>query len=271
MAGHEQSARLRAKRKRDEDMWMDQVLPTQLIGDLVGVLKSQSPRTGDYFVECEKVHRAFGCDAKVRLHEMPRGFTVGSRIMFELVPPANENSAPLAKNVRHADVANDAGADSTERRRRRSGGAERFESSVRMVGIVKRSSAIGGRRLVFCPDISDVYGQDAQVPAEEMPPQGLKVGDRVSFDVEEPLEGLRGVPLARKVALEGAKASVGAVMCGGEEEEEVVVQDIGDGEDDFGGDVPLEEVYDDEEAEVGVDCKGDPAGEEDGGVGTGGA
>merc|ERR1740121_2285724 len=87
--------------------------------------------------------------------------------------------------------------------------------TMRMIGIVKKK-ATSGRHFILCQDISDVYGKDAQIPVEEIP-DGLKIGDRISFDVDEPPVGHRGTPLARNVrrlaaGLPGAAKKTAAVL-----------------------------------------------------------
>ena len=52
-------------------------------------------------------------------------------------------------------------------------------------------------------------------------PEGLKIGDRISFDVDEPPEGHQGIPLARKVKRLAASTLKAA-------------EDVGDGEEDEG-------------------------------------
>jgi len=59
------------------------------------------------------------------------------------------------------------------------------KAPLRMLGLVQRQNKKTGRYQVICQDISDVYGQDAEIAAEEVP-DDLKPGDRVSFTVEEP-------------------------------------------------------------------------------------
>jgi len=61
---------------------------------------------------------------------------------------------------------------------------------------------LSGRHFVLCQDISDVYGKDCQIPEDEIP-EGveLKCGDRISFEADEPDEGIERCPLARNIKL----------------------------------------------------------------------
>lgn len=243
-----QEARLKKSFRQDPDVQCQDdytVLPTSLTGDLVGVVRNQSPRTGDYFIECHKIFKHYEKDAKIRMHEMPREITIGCAIVFQLDPPVNENNAPRATNIRRADDTVDA-QDILQQARMRKGGKglgkapQRFGGIMRMVGLVKRPSPRTGRHFIFCQDISDVYGQDAQIPVDEIPADGLKVGDRISFDVEEPPEGHTGIPFARNVVIVGATGKAKPVI------KQDPDDDLGDGEDDCDEDMQLEEMNDDE-------------------------
>merc|ERR1712039_639928 len=93
-----------------------------------------------------------------------------------------------------------------------------------------------GAHWILCQDISDVYGVDAQIPVEEIP-DGLKIGDRISFDVDEPPVGHRGTPLARNVrrlaaGLPGAAKKTAAVFGDGEDEDGEGLEEMDEGEPD---------------------------------------
>jgi len=116
---------------------------------------------------------------------------------------------------------------------------------MRMVGVVKKKGH-NGQHMVLCQDISDVYGKDAQVAAEEEPEGGLSIGDRIAFDVDEPGEGFVGTPLARNVRIVESAGGAGtkrrsAEAAGDGEEDEEVLLDDGDGEDEGAVEDPPEE------------------------------
>mmetsp|Transcript_144494 Transcript_144494/g.402561 ORF Transcript_144494/g.402561 Transcript_144494/m.402561 type:complete len:465 (-) Transcript_144494:85-1479(-) len=174
-------------------------LPASLVGQLTGIVRNQSQKSGDYFIECKKVFGVYQRDAKIRQTEMPERISIGDAIHFELEPPAGENAAPVAKAVRRArsEAAQEAVAQGMRSRGGKGGKVDRSRvgkgvlrrtgaAVMRMVGIVKRPSPHTGRYFIFCQDISDVYGKDCQIPLEEVPSGGLNVGDRIEFDIDEP-------------------------------------------------------------------------------------
>jgi len=118
---------------------------------------------------------------------------------------------------------------------------------MRMVGMVKNKSTATGRHFVLCQDISDVYGRDAQIPMEEEPEGGLRVGDRIAFDVEDPYEGYRGCPLAKNVRIvKTAAVKQKSAAVGDDGEDEAAALDELD-EDDLEGAGVEEPLLDDGE------------------------
>jgi len=189
---------------------------------------------------------------------MPTGVGCGDSITFRLTHPLSEQAYPIA-----GDIQRKAGREAEEIYAKTYQGTARFkggkgkngkgmwkgasgakyapprgssdwrpEAVMRMVGTVKHKSTATGRHFVLCQDISDVYGRDAQIPVEEEPEGGLRVGDRIAFDVSEPREGHLGLPLARHVQVVGAAGSKRqareAPRAAGDGEEEL--EDPGDGE-----------------------------------------
>jgi len=199
----------------------------------------------------------------IRSFEMPEELGIGDVISFLVVPPGNDYNAPLASKVKRASKEDAEVAISRGIRRRGAGGCvlegrvpvpkrrHKVASDVptmRMVGIVKRQSANSGRHFILCQDISDVYGKDAQIAPEQVPAGGLKVGDKISFDVDEPSSTATSVqtPMARNVKVVGPS---------GGKKKAVVQDDAGDGEDiaeaadaeDMGADAGADaEAWDDE-------------------------
>lgn len=77
-------------------------------------------------------------------------------------------------------------------------GKGRQSGLMRMLGVVQKLNPKTGRLSVFCQDISDVYGRDAQLPASV---EGLRPGDRVQFDVEEKPKSYTGTIFALNVSM----------------------------------------------------------------------
>mmetsp|Transcript_25551 Transcript_25551/g.56329 ORF Transcript_25551/g.56329 Transcript_25551/m.56329 type:complete len:506 (-) Transcript_25551:141-1658(-) len=240
-------------------------LPEALQGKLIGVVRHQSNVSGHYFIECPEVVAEYKRDATIKLHDMPRGIGIGDAITFEISAPRGEDAAPISRNIRKAtgEKAEAAIARGFARDRAFKGG-KGFKGggkysraplpTVRMKGIVKKKSNNTGRHFVFCQDIFDVCGQDAQIPVEEIPTTcELKVGDHISFDVEEfAAEGKGGsIPMARNVEVIGRPGRKTLLAAA----------DMGDGEDELDGeDLVLEEAEDEEEPvqeEVPVDDEGE--------------
>jgi len=249
-------------------------VPQSLSENLTGMVRHQSPKSGDYFITCPSVFQHYGMDPKILLDDMPAGVGVGDAIVFTIEAPLHEMTGPTAKNVTRATgAAAEAIMASTAKGKGGKGGKggakggkggkggggksqskaprRRTEATMRMVGIVKKKSPSSGRHFVLCQDISDVYGRDAQVPVEEEPEGCLCIGDRIAFDVEEPGEGYQGIPFAlhvRVVNRVGAGNKRKAAELGGDGEDEEDVQlDDGDGEEDGAGEEILEEPALDEE------------------------
>lgn len=251
-------------------------LPKNLRSDLIGVVRNQSFKSGNWFVECEEVYEEFQLDVMVYQYEMPRGAGIGDAIVFKIKPPRPEAKhvdvipgirkatgeiaeAVLARGFRdglrcfncgglhHARNCPEKSAKGKGKGKRK-GNAVNKPPVMRMLGIVKKKAATG-RHFILCQDISDVYGMDAQIPVEEIP-EGLKIGDRISFDVDEPPEGHQGIPLARKVKRLAASTLKAA-------------EDVGDGEEDEGEEIEetleddiLEEPALEAEAEDNADVDG---------------
>jgi len=266
------------KRKRQEALGDVEPsrAPSSVQGALIGVVRNQSGKTGDYFIDCEKVNTTYGRDAKIRRDNMPEDIGIGDAIVFEVDPPPNDTAAPIAVNVKRAVKA---AAQAALARFRENGGARpggkgggggygggygggksaprrhgRSGTTMRMVGIVKRVSPHTGRRFVFCQDISDVYGKDAQIPPEEVPPGGLNIGDRISFDIEEPPDGvMRCTPLARNVKKLGgvgkSTLTSQAAEGDGEDEAEPEAEEEQEPEDDVEEKPGVEEQEETEAAE----------------------
>jgi len=233
------------KRRRRE------ALPEALAGELLAVIRNQSASSGNYWLESEEVFAEYQRDACVLFHTMPRGIGVGDAIYFEVSAPQNDYASPLAENIRKAtgDAAEalmlkfkrkgkgkGKGKGKAERQWKSQSKALK-SSTMRMLGVVKKKSTNTGRHFVLCQDISDVYGVDAQIPVEEMP-EGVEVGDRISFDADEPPEGVQGIPLARNVrkvsARAGQKRPVKEDDDYEDEDEDAGDEEYADGEDDFG-------------------------------------
>lgn len=236
-------------------------LPDKLRGELTGIVRNQSSSSGHYFVENGDIYEAYERDATIKLYDMPRDVGIGDAVTFKLVAPNHVLSAPKATNVRKASP-NEA-KQAFARGFRKGGGHKGGEKgkgkgkpkgepafrsgwggrgpSMRMLGIVKQTSMHTGRHFILCQDISDVYKKDAQIPPEEVP-DGMKVGDRIAFDVDEPPDGSNAVPLARNVKILG-KAGRG-------KNKPVVEDGLGDGEDGAEGEEAAVEEDDDEEWEA---------------------
>lgn len=236
-------------------------------GDLVGIVRNQSFTSGNFFVECEEVYDEFQCDVMVRLHDMPRGAGLGDAIVFQIKPPIGDaftcvhvipgvrkatgelSEAVLARGFRDGRRCFNCGGlhlirDCPERKGGKGGkkgtskGHGYKPETMRMIGIVKKRGQTG-RHFILCQDISDVYGKDAQIPVDEIP-DGLKIGDRISFDVDEPPEGHHAPPLARNVKVLSDTPGSARKTC----------EPQGDGEDDEGGGV---EELDDGDGEPEAD------------------
>lgn len=252
-------------------------LPKAVQGELVGVIGRQNARTGHFYIECREVYKVFQRDATIKVHDLPRGLGIGDPITFEIDPPRSEESSAIARNMQKATGPRaeavlaipfrerDKPAGFVEREMRegdwrctrcrdvnwarnlcckRCGAPKKMTSGegagvagpMRMLGIVKKKSMKTERHFVFCQDISDVYKMDAQIPLDEVPP-GLKVGDRIAFDVQEPAgEGRLGCPLCRNVSITGGAA-----------DRLKRAADAGEGEDDDDDDEIVQEEKEDEE------------------------
>lgn len=252
-------------------------LPESLRGSVPGVIRNQSMTTGDYFIACPAVNTAYMKDPKIPVQDMPTGVGLGDCITFSLEHPEHDRASPIASNVQRkaGPEAEDIYVKTYPWKGRkgkgkggkgsRSGkggqfapvpGSWRPEAVMRMVGIVKHKSPVTGCHFILCQDLSDVYGKDAQLPQEEIPEGGVKVGDRIAFDADEPRNGQQGVPLVRNVRVvdsAGAKRKVAAAGGDGEDE--------GDGEPEEDLQVE-EEVEAEEEPEKHEDEEGDLDGED---------
>jgi len=250
-------------------------LPDSLSGDLTGIVRYQSP-WGHYFVNCPEVWQVYQKDPKITVEEMPVGVGIGDAIVFSLDAPPQAGGNPLAKTVARATgaaseaiVAKLSGRGAKGKGHKgkgkgkggEGGGGKGFggkshgggtrrpsgEAVMRMVGMVKNRSPATGRHFVLCQDISDVYGRDAQIPVEEEPEGGLRVGDRIAFDVEDPYEGYRGCPLARHVRIvKTAAVKQKSAAVGDDGEDETAAPDE-DEEDDLEGAGVEEPLLDDGE------------------------
>lgn len=65
-------------------------LSKSLRGDLVGIVRNQSFKTGNFFLECEEVYDEFQVDVMVPLHDMPRGAGIGDALVFRIKPPRGD-------------------------------------------------------------------------------------------------------------------------------------------------------------------------------------
>jgi len=79
-------------------------LSKSMRGDLVGIVRNQSFKSGNFFIECEEVYDEFQVDVMVPLHEMPRGAGIGDAIVFQIKPPRGDtfNSVNVIPGVRKA-------------------------------------------------------------------------------------------------------------------------------------------------------------------------
>lgn len=204
-------------------------LPLALRGMLTGVVRSKSQETGNYFINCTAVYKVFQKDAVIRWRDIPEGLKVGDDIVFEVSAPFTEGGTPFAKDVRRA--APGVG------QRGFMGRHKRGVTMLRMLGSVQAFSMKTGRHRIFCQDISDVYGRDAEIPQEEAEKGNFRPGDRISFEIEEPGEFSRAPILAWNVQVVAARG----------EKRRRAVRD-GDGEDVDGlENVQLEdEVWEDD-------------------------
>lgn len=223
-------------------------LPESLAGDLCGVIRNQSIATGDFYIACPEVYDLYKKDPKIPVQDMPSGVAIGDPISFCLQHPENERAYPIAIAVqRKAGTEADTiyaktypwkggkgkGGKGKAKGAKFAPGGPRSDQVMRMVGIVKHKNPITGRHFVLCQDLSDVYGKDPQIPEEELPEGGVRVGDRIVFDADEPKAGQRGfAPLVRNVRVvnsAGAKKQVaegdGVDEGDGEPEEEVEVEE----------------------------------------------
>jgi len=263
---------------------------------LQGVVQSQSANTGHFFLQCAATFAKFNSNVIVYYDTMPEGIEVGDAVIFRASAPSRIDGPPSAWKVKKAsgEVADSIKERCREERKAqkgkgkgkdgkgegKSGGYKGKRPVISMTGIVKKTSAITGRHFIFCQDISDVCGQDAQIPPDAMPEDvELKCGDRIAFDVEEPDETRLACPLAFNVRLLSGKAAAKRkhVSSGGdgEEEEEVELEEddgvaedpdveadeMADAEMDAGrlkADVPEEEEEDDGDGEEEGATDGDP-------------
>lgn len=210
---------------------LDDPLPPSCRGDLVGLVRHQSERTGHYWIECQPVYEAFGRDASIRCFDMPPNLRVGDPIVFRVVRPRFETQPPQCINVRKAigSKAEEAFAmgyrgqqwDQNKGKgkgKNRSAGAT---AAMRMIGVVKKKSLNTDRRFVFCQDISDVYGVDAQIPVEELPAEDMPVGTRIAFDLDEPPDSkATAIPFCRNVTIIGKRGTRGTAAADEEEGED---------------------------------------------------
>eukprot|EP00929_Paragymnodinium_shiwhaense_P100749 TRINITY_DN632_c4_g1_i1.p1 TRINITY_DN632_c4_g1~~TRINITY_DN632_c4_g1_i1.p1 ORF type:complete len:585 (+),score=144.82 TRINITY_DN632_c4_g1_i1:135-1889(+) len=248
--------------------------PTQ--SEQSGVVKSQSNNSGNYFVQCAASEARWGRDVTIRYYDMPPGVGVGDAVRFWLQAPTHVDYAPTAYDV-HMIQGEEAEAikqQAMEERRaakgkgKGKGGSKGYTPSfglasrgpsVAMTGIVKKKSANTGRHFIFCQDISDVYGADAQIPNEELEllDAELKCGDRISFEIDEIEPGSKPYPLARNIKVLGRGGSASA---GGSRAKiasasgfGLSAASLGDGEDADGEIDDLEDIpepEDEEPAEV---------------------
>lgn len=206
-------------------------LPAALRGTLSGVIGNRSV-TGDFFVRCPEVFEVFNSDTKIWRGDMPEGLGVGDSISFEVLPPRESTDSskttpmpPIAVQVRWTP--RKAGGKGGKK----GGKAGPAGPTMRMLGIVEKPSRKTGRHHVFCQDISDAYGRDAQIPDEEFEAvEGLKPGDRISFDAQEPREFSRAPIFARNIVIVSKRG----------EKRRRNVRD-GDGEEEADEDLQLEE------------------------------
>lgn len=176
--------------------------------------------------------RVYRRAAKAALRDTPSGIGVGDAISFRINAPITDFAAPVAHSIRKSDNAlamallaqsgglKDKQGGSCKGKGRASRPSP--EASLRMVGVVKEKSASTGRHMLFCQDISDVCGKDAQIPMEEVPTGGLRVGDRVTFDTEEPGEG---TPLAFNVRVVAHAGGLNGHEHKAETQEEQIYED----------------------------------------------
>lgn len=239
-------------------------LPEELQGDLMGVVRSQSAGSGNYWLDCEEVFAVYERDVCIVSHQMPRGIGVGDCIKFKITAPRNDNASPLAESIKkaHGDKAEGLllkfkrmkgkGKGKGKDKGKGKGMRQAWnKETMRMLGIVKKKSVATGRHYVLCQDISDVYGVEAQIPEHELP-DDVKVGDRISFDALEPEEGIKGTPLAcniRKVGTAGGKKRMPVV----DDDDDGEEGEYADGEEAEIGDEVAEDEDDGEEVTVGKD------------------
>lgn len=206
-------------------------LPAALRGTLTGVIGNQSVN-GDLFVRCREVFEVFNSDTKIRKKDVPEGLSVGDSVSFEVLPPrqsaGNGNATPAPPiAVQVFKVFN----SDTKKASKGGGKVGQAGRAMRMLGIVEKPSKKTGRHHVFCQDISDAYGRDAQIPDEEFQAvEALSPGDRISFDVQEPKEFSRAPIFARNIVIVSKRG----------EKRRRNVRD-GDGEEDADEDLQLEE------------------------------
>jgi len=256
----EAQEKLKAKNKEPE-------VPDTLQGELTGVVKHQSERSGNLFIECKKAYETYQRDVKIFYDSIPDGITVGVPILFELIPPRDEWDQPVAKNISKAEgaVADAIRSSSFFLRRSRKGkgkGVEITKALMRMVGVVKKKSMNTRRHFVSCADISEVYGRDAQIPPSEMI-EDLAPGDHIEFDVEEPGEGSSACPLARNIK-KITKPTKQLAAGDGEEEADDAVEPIEEDDGEVEEDQQKREVEQLINADEGYDqAEGDLADEFD--------
>ncbi|CAE7663661.1 HET-E1 [Symbiodinium necroappetens] len=179
------------------------------------VIRRDINRVEHLAVLCEAVTARYGQEAEILDDGRTIFVSLDDEIAFGVVP--RPNMAPLAVNVwrlaskrkaasqslrkpketkakatekpsKQREVAPQKGAKWQAKNKAEAPApapASNGKAPLRMLGLVQRPNKKTGRYQVICQDISDVYGQDAEIAAEEVP-DDLKPGDRVSFTVEEP-------------------------------------------------------------------------------------
>eukprot|EP00930_Biecheleria_cincta_P045043 TRINITY_DN31044_c0_g1_i1.p1 TRINITY_DN31044_c0_g1~~TRINITY_DN31044_c0_g1_i1.p1 ORF type:complete len:468 (-),score=115.33 TRINITY_DN31044_c0_g1_i1:22-1425(-) len=203
-------------------------LPAALRGTLTGVIGNQSVN-GDFFIRCPEVFEVFNSDTKIRKKDMPEGLGVGDSVSFEVLPPRQSTGSGNGMPLPPTGVQVRFTARRATGKGSRKGG--KAGPAMRMLGIVEKPSKKTGRHHVFCQDISDAYGRDAQIPDEEFEAvEGLKPGDRISFDAQEPREFSRAPIFARNIVIVSKRG----------EKRRRNVRD-GDGEEEADEDLQLEE------------------------------
>lgn len=251
-----------------------QSVPDKLQGEHTGIVKNQSVSSGHYFVECDAIFQEYGRDATIKSFDMPRGCGMNDAVTFQIQAPAGDLQAPRAYNIRKAARADAEAAFAAGFRKGKGKGgwgkdaggfggkgyakgkwANRAPTnSMRMIGVVKQRSQHNGLHRVLCQDISDVYKRDALIGREEEI-EGLKVGMRIAFNIEEPAEGSTGTPMAWNIKIlgkaEAEKKKTGQAGGDGEDSDEEAAADDadawGDEEDTGGGEEDLEVPAEEEE------------------------